>query len=65
MQPGFFLRSMAEFVTTSTVARELFDWLQFSYVPDEHFYSTLATVRVDKDGVSTYIKRVNQVTGSI
>ena len=38
-------------MASSEISYNFLTWLQFAFIPDEHFYSTLATLRVDKDGV--------------
>jgi hypothetical protein len=37
-------RNFVLFALSSPVALDLYNWLQDSSVPDEHFYSTLATI---------------------
>lgn len=40
-------KEFVDFVTEDPLSFELYNWLQDTSVPDEHFYSTIATVRVE------------------
>ena len=44
-------RTTAEFFAQSQVSLDLLDWMQFANVPDEHFYSTLITLKMTQDDV--------------
>ena len=45
-------RDFAHFVVHDSLSINLLNFLQNTYVPDEHFYSTLATVEWSKIKVS-------------
>ncbi len=40
-------RSFLDLVLRNRLSWELRDWLSHTLIPDEHFYSTLTTVRVE------------------
>lgn len=43
------LRDFANFVLSHRVSLEYFNWLKNTECPDEHFYSTLATLEVENE----------------
>ena len=45
-------RSVAKFMVTSEIASTLYQKLEGTLVPDEHFYSTLVTVTKGRNGVN-------------
>ena len=44
-------RAAAEFAIHSGIASQLNKALKGALIPDEHFYSTLATIKADRNGV--------------
>ena len=42
------LRPFVKFVLEDSISWTFWNWLQDSYVPDEHFYSTLVTIQITK-----------------
>ena len=45
-------RTFAKFVTESQISHDLLDFLRDTTCADEHYYSTLSTVRFHANGVS-------------
>ncbi|XP_059088386.1 N-acetyllactosaminide beta-1,6-N-acetylglucosaminyl-transferase-like [Tigriopus californicus] len=56
-------RSFVNFLVYHPVAIDYYNWLSDSFIPDEHFYSTMASITVERKDNNTYI--VEQIMPTI
>lgn len=57
-------REFVDFILEDPIAIELYNWLKDTSVPDEHFYSTLATLEIEYIA-ATSARSVSQNMGMI